>query len=185
MGQRGSGCRPLPRCPPPRAPLAPGHRPRPGAALGTRRREAKRRESPTTETPSSGEKIIIKRQAKEAGQRLLFVLGVLLDGAQHPRVGGGAALLEPACGQVPVMLVLQAGVFVVQLGHLLLQLVYPPLLLLQQLLLRLDNLVQLLQVLRRLAGVLGGALHGLPAPFRPPGSRWGGAGAGQPAPLGT
>lgn len=82
-------------------------------ALGNRRQETNEKESPTRETPSS-------KRARKPGSRLLFVLCVFLDGAQHPRVRGGDALLEPACGQVPVMLILETGIFMVQLGHLLL-----------------------------------------------------------------
>ncbi|CAF96972.1 unnamed protein product [Tetraodon nigroviridis] len=93
--------------------------------------------------------------AGKGGRNLLFLHDVLGDGSQR----GGAALVEPAGGQVPLVLLLQAGVLRAQLRHLQLQLVDAEPLLLQQPQLGLDDLVQLRQILRRLAGVLRRVLH--------------------------
>lgn len=71
---------------------------------------------------------------------LLFLQHILLNGSQ----GGVVALLEPAGGQVPLVLILQAGVFLAKVRHLELQLINPDPLLLQQPLLGLDDLIQLL-----------------------------------------
>lgn len=71
----------------------------------------------------------------------------------------------PAGCQVPPVLLLQSRVLGAQVGHLLLQLLDPSPLPLQQLLLRPDDPVQLLQILRGPAGVLGGAVHVAPNGF--------------------
>lgn len=60
---------------------------------------------------------------------------------------------------MPLMLLFQARVFLAQLVHLALEVLNATLLLLQQLLLGLDDVVELLQVLGRLAGVFRGVLH--------------------------
>lgn len=84
--------------------------------------------------------------------RVLFA-----DGSQRGQAV--APLQQPADGQVPLVLLLQAGVLRAQVGHLLLQLPYPSPLPLQQLLLGLDDLVELRQIFRSPCGVLGRALH--------------------------
>lgn len=93
-----------------------------------------------------------------ARRNLLFLDHILLYGTQR---GVTVALLlyKSAGGQVPLVLVLQARVLLTQITHLLLQLLDPNLLLLQQLLLGLDDFIQLFQVLRRLAGILGRVFH--------------------------
>lgn len=70
-----------------------------------------------------------------------------------------AELLQSAGSQVPLMLLLQARVFLAQLVHLALEVLNATLLLLQQLLLGLDDVVELLQVLGRLVGVIRRVLH--------------------------
>lgn len=81
---------------------------------------------------------------------LLFLHDIFLDRAE---------LLESAGHQVPLVLLFQARVFLAQLVHLVLEFINATLLLLQQLLLRLDDVVELLQVLGRLAGVFRRVLH--------------------------
>lgn len=81
---------------------------------------------------------------------LLFLQDIFLYGAE---------LLQSAGSQVPLVLLFQARVFLAQLVHLVLEFLNATLLLLQQLLLRLDNVVELLQVLGRFAGVFRRVLH--------------------------
>lgn len=81
---------------------------------------------------------------------LLFLHDIFFDGAE---------LLQSAGHQVPLVLLFQARVLLAQLEHLVLELLNAPLLLLQQLLLGLDDVVELLQVLGRLAGVFRRVLH--------------------------
>ncbi|MEQ2297299.1 hypothetical protein AMECASPLE_033416 [Ameca splendens] len=94
-------------------------------------------------------------QQNQAEHNLLFLHDILLDGPQR----GEVPLLESAGGQVPLVLILQTGVFLAQIRHLELQLLNSDSLLLQQILLGLDYLIQLLKVLRRLAWVLRRILH--------------------------
>lgn len=75
------------------------------------------------------------------------------------------ALLEPAGGQVPLVLLFQVDVLLAEVRHLVLQLIDPDPLLLQKPLLGLYDLVQLLQILRRLAGVLRRVLHLVKSPL--------------------
>lgn len=94
-------------------------------------------------------------------RNLLFLHDVLLDGSQR----GVVALLEPAGGQVPLVLLFQADVLLAEVRHLVLELIDPDPLLLQKPLLGLYDLVQLLQILRRLAGVLRRVLHLVKSPL--------------------
>lgn len=88
---------------------------------------------------------------------LLFLWDVLLDGSQSDQAV--AALQQSAGCQVPLILLLQTGVLRAQVGHLLLQLLYPSSLPFQQLLLGLDDLVKLLQIFDSPGRVLGRAFH--------------------------
>lgn len=74
---------------------------------------------------------------------LLFQSDVLLDGSQRAEAIA-ALLLQPADCQVSLVLILQTGVLRAQVGHLLLELLYPSPLPFQQLLLRLYDLIELL-----------------------------------------
>lgn len=100
-------------------------------------------------------------RAVPAERNLLFLHDVLLDGSQR----GVVALLEPAGGQVPLVLLFQADVLLAEVRHLVLELIDPDPLLLQKPLLGLYDLVQLLQILRRLAGVLRRVLHLVKSPL--------------------
>ncbi|MEQ2207872.1 hypothetical protein XENOCAPTIV_020141 [Xenoophorus captivus] len=84
-------------------------------------------------------------QQNQAEHNLLFLHDILLDGPQR----GEVPLLESAGGQVPLVLILQTGVFLAQIRHLKLQLLNSDSLLLQQILLGLDYLIQLLKLLSR------------------------------------
>lgn len=80
---------------------------------------------------------------------LLLLRAVVPDGAQS------------AGEQMPLVLVPQAAVLGAQVGHMLLQLKDATLLPLQQRLLGLYDLIQLLQIARRLRRILGPAVHRL------------------------
>lgn len=88
---------------------------------------------------------------------LLLLCEVLLDGPEGDQAVG--ALQQPAGRHVPLVALLQGGVLRAQVGHLLLQLLYPTPLPLQQLLLGVDDPVQLLQIFRSSGRVLGRVFH--------------------------
>lgn len=96
---------------------------------------------------------------------LLFICNVLLYSSQSDQAV--APLQQPAGCQVPLVLFLQTGVLRAQVGHLLLQLLYPSSLPLQQLLLGIYDLVKLRQIFHSPGRVLGWAFHVAPSPLFP------------------
>lgn len=109
--------------------------------------------APVRSAPNATSAVICSKQThaeKRKSVDLLFLHDIFFDGAE---------LLQSAGNQVPLVLLFQARVFLAQLVHLVLEFLNATLLLLQQLLLGLDDIVELLQVLGRLAGVFRRVLH--------------------------
>lgn len=121
--------------------------PKPGQHFPRHARDVSRvRFDATSAVKFSKQKKYTHRRARAHGESLNLLL-------LHDIFFDGAELLQSAGSQVPLVLLFQARVLLAQIVHLSLELIDATLLLLQQLLLGLDDVVELLQVLGRLARV--------------------------------